>query len=74
MQLQRLLRPLPLRLAPCPSYRVSLIRSMSVFSSARLQDRVVLVTGASAGIGAVSALAGVGRGTKSLVLKYPTLC
>jgi len=47
---------------------------MSVFSSARLQDRVVLVTGASAGIGAVSALAGVGRGTKSLVLKYPTLC
>ena len=30
---------------------------MSVFSSARLQNKVVLVTGASAGIGAVSASA-----------------
>jgi hypothetical protein len=56
MRLQYLLRPLPaLRLASYPPSRVSLIRNMSVFSSARLQDKVVLVTGASAGIGAVSA-------------------
>lgn len=55
MRLQRLLRPPPLRLAPYPHSSVSLIRAMSVFSSARLQDKVVLVTGASAGIGAVSA-------------------
>lgn len=55
MQLQRLLRPRPLLLAPYPLSRVPLVRSMSVFSSARLQDKVVLLTGASAGIGAVSA-------------------
>ena len=57
MRLRPLLRPRPLRLAPYPLFRVSLIRSMSVFSSTRLQDKVVLVTGASAGIGAVGASA-----------------
>lgn len=43
--------PLPQILAT--NHRV-LTRSMSIFNVSRLQDKVVLVTGASAGIGAVS--------------------